>query len=57
MATSTMSAMSGFMTVTSEMPDDFMAVSSTCSPRSPKVIIDASNMASGNAMGTSVSAA
>ena len=44
--------MSGAMTLTSEMPLDFMAVSSTCSPRLPNVINDANRMDSGNANGT-----
>ena len=43
---------SGFMMVVSEMPDDFKAVSSTCSPRSPKVISAASRILNGKASGT-----
>ena len=44
---------SGLMIRIREMPAAFMAVSSKFSPKLPKVINDASNMANGNAMGTS----
>ena len=36
----------------SEMPADLVAVSSMCSPNAPKVIMEASNTAKGNASGT-----
>ena len=52
MDTSVMRMASGFMMVVNEMPDDLRAVSSMCSPRSPKVINAASRMLSGNASGT-----
>ena len=51
-ATNDISTMSGAMTLTSEMPLDFMAVSSTCSPRLPKVMSDARRMDNGSANGT-----
>lgn len=49
--------MRGFITVMSDMPDDLSAVSSTCSPRLPKVMSEASNIAKGSAMGTMEQAA
>ena len=57
MATNTIRMAIGFMMVVSEMPDDFRAVSSTCSPRSPKVISAASRMLNGNASGSNDKAA
>ncbi len=54
---STMSMMSGAMVRSSDMPAAFMAVSSNVSPRLPKIMSDASSMASGSAIGTMVSAA
>ena len=41
----------------SDIPEAFMAVSSKFSPRLPKTISDASNTASGSAIGTIVRAA
>ena len=52
-----MNIIRGLKTVSSEMPLDFMAVSSTCSPRLPNVMSEASKMASGKASGTIVRAA
>ena len=47
----------GRMMRNSEIPAAFMAVSSSFSPRLPKTISDASNTASGSAVGTIVKAA
>ena len=44
--------MSGLITFSNDTPDDFIAVSSKCSPRFPNAISDASRIDSGNAMGT-----
>ncbi len=53
----TIRTMSGAIVRSSDMPEAFMAVSSNCSPRLPKVISEASSMASGSAIGIMVSAA
>ena len=50
--TMAINTVSGFITLSNEIPLDFIAVSSKCSPRLPKVISDASNIDSGNAKGT-----
>ncbi len=52
MAIAITSPISGFITLNSEIPPAFSAVSSKLSPRFPKVISDASRMANGKASGT-----
>ena len=44
--------MSGLITFRRDTPDDFIAVSSKCSPRLPKAMSEASKMDSGSAIGT-----
>ena len=51
-ATNTIRMARGFMIVVKEMPEDFKAVSSTCSPKSPKVIKAANRILNGKASGT-----
>ncbi len=51
------STISGLITFSNEMPEAFIAVNSNFSPRLPKIISDASSMASGSAIGTIVRAA
>jgi len=48
------SAIKGFIIRRSEIPDAFIATSSYCSPRFPKVISDDKRMANGSASGTKV---
>ena len=55
--TSMINSVSGFITLSSEMPLDFIAVSSKCSPRLPNVMSEASNIDKGSASGTIDSAA
>ena len=57
MASTTMKAVSGFMILSKEMPEAFIANSSRLSPRLPNVINEAKRMPSGNAIGTKVSEA
>ena len=49
--------MRGIMTRTRLIPEAFMAVSSNFSPKLPKVMSDASSIASGSDMGTMLTAA
>ena len=37
-----------------EIPEDFMAINSKCSPKLPNVIMEANNMPKGKAIGTKV---
>ena len=46
--------MTGFMILNKEIPAAFMASNSLFSPMSPKVMIEASNMESGSAIGISM---
>ena len=57
MAIATISTVSGFITLMSDIPEAFIAVSSKFSPRLPKVMSDARSMANGSARGTIVRAA
>ncbi len=57
MEINTISTINGRIMRNSDMPAAFIAVSSSFSPRLPKVISEASSTASGSAIGTIVSAA
>ena len=57
MATNIRKTTNGRMICSNEIPAALMASNSNRSPRLPKVISEASRIASGNAMGTIVTAA
>jgi hypothetical protein len=47
----------GLMNLCKETPADFMAVNSKCSPKLPKVMMEESRIAKGNAIGTNLAEA